>query len=76
VATNTYREKLLSIGVVSKRSKPHVVEGRDHEGNRVKATTDEAGNTITEHNNSKDQVDVTIRAPRIHVSTKEVPHNG
>ena len=73
---NEYLEKLRSVGVVSKRSKPHVVEGRDHEGNRTKAVTDEAGNTVTEHNNSKDQVDVTIRAPRIHVSAKEVPHNG
>lgn len=45
------REKMRSIGVISKRTKPRVVEGRHHpdSGRRYKAITDEAGNTVTEH---------------------------
>lgn len=72
---NEYREKLLSIGVLrGGRSRPTVVEGIDAEGAKTKAVTDELGNTVTEHNNSKDQVDVHIRAPHVKVvgTTKEV----
>lgn len=58
-------EKLRSIGVVKGgrtwRTKDQVVESRDENGDRIKATTDQLGNTVTEHNNKKDQVDVTVR---------------
>ena len=58
-------------------TKDKVVEGRDEEGNRTKAVTDELGNTVTEHNNSKDQVDVNIRAPHVKVRmNQETTRNG
>ena len=51
VAMNAFREKLLSIGVISKRTRSTVIEGREHpdSGLRFKATTDEMNNTVTEH---------------------------
>lgn len=58
----SYREKLLSIGYLSRgRSRAQVREGRRGDGIRVKATTDEAGNTVTEHATKDDRVDVTVR---------------
>jgi hypothetical protein len=49
--SNSFREKLLTIGVISKRTRPTVVEGRAHpdSGLPFKATTDEQNNTVTEH---------------------------
>lgn len=59
---NEYLERLRSVGVMKGgRSRDRVVEGRDANGDRTKAVTDQLGNTVTEHANSKDQVDVTIR---------------
>lgn len=55
------RDKLLSIGVISRRSGPTVREGRSPDGVRVKATTDDAGNTVTEHATKDDRVDVLVR---------------
>ena len=72
---STYGERLRAkgIGFLSKgQTKSRVVEGRDEEGCRTKAVTDELGNTVTEHNNKKDQVDVHIRAPHIEIASKEV----
>jgi len=70
---NEFREKLLSIGFLKGgQTKPRVQYGRDAEGARTKATTDELGNTVTEHNNKMDQVDVRIKAPHIRVSSQEV----
>lgn len=43
------REKLLSIGVIGKRTRPQVSETRKIDGTRTKAVTDEQGNTVTEH---------------------------
>lgn len=59
--------KLRSIGVISRRSGPVVREGRRADGVRVKATTDELGNTTTEHATTDDRVDVTIRPPHLRV---------
>ncbi len=66
--SNPFRDKLLTIGVISKRTGPTVREGRRADGVRVKATTDELGNTVTEHNVPGDRVDVHIKAPHIRVS--------
>lgn len=56
-------EKMRSIGAISRRSGDRVREGRDRDGARFKATTDELGNTVTER--AGDRQDVTINAPRI-----------
>jgi len=56
-----YTDKLKSIGTISRRSGDRVQEGRRPDGIRVKATTDEAGNTVTEHATKDDRQDVTIR---------------
>lgn len=44
-------EKMRSIGVISKRTRPLVDEGRQHpeSGMRYKAVTDENHATVTEH---------------------------
>lgn len=54
------REKLLSLGVISKRTRSTVREGRREDGVRIKATTDELGNTVTEHAKG-DRQDVHIK---------------
>lgn len=61
-------EKMRSIGVISKRTKDRVEEGKTHpdSGAAYKATTDELGNTVTEHSTSDDRVDVTIRPETVH----------
>ena len=56
-------EKMRSIGVISRRSGDQVREGRDRDGHRVKATTDELGNTVTQRHG--DRQDVTIAAPHL-----------
>lgn len=72
---STYGEMLRAKGIsyLSKGlTKDRVVTGRDAEGKRTKTTIDQLGNETTEHNNSRDQVDVKIKAPHVRVSTKEV----
>lgn len=74
-ADMTYGERLRAknIGYMGGgRTRDKVVEGRDSDGARTKATTDQLGNTVTEHNNSKDQVDVLIKAPHVRISSREV----
>jgi hypothetical protein len=60
--SNPYRDKLLSVGVISKRSRPLVREGREHpeSGARWKAVEDET-TIITEHNTKNDRVDATVK---------------
>jgi hypothetical protein len=53
-------EKMRSLSVGS-RTRNQVREGRRADGVRVKATTDEHGNTVTEHASKDDRVDVTLR---------------
>lgn len=53
-------EKLRSIGVISQRTGNQIREGRRPDGVRVKATTDELGNTVTEHAKG-DRQDVLLR---------------
>lgn len=60
------RLRAKGIGFLSRGlTKPKVKEGRDAEGARTKSVTDELGNTVTEHDNKKDQVDVLVRAPHV-----------
>lgn len=60
-------EKMRSIGVISKRTKPDITEGKKHSdsGLPYKSTTDESGTTITEHGARKSGVserqDVHVR---------------
>ena len=72
---NAYTEKLRSIGVISKRTRSTVKEGRRPDGARTKATTDELGNTVTEHAVKGDRQDVHIRQPGpIRASVEELRH--
>lgn len=75
MATPIDREKLLSLGVISKRSRPIVREGREHPetGKAWKSTSDEAGNTVTEHAGKDDRVDVAVRPETIRFNAKELP---
>jgi hypothetical protein len=60
--SNPYRDRLLGVGVISKRSGNTVREGREHpeSGARWKSTTDEAGTTHVEHAKG-DRVDAVVR---------------
>jgi hypothetical protein len=71
-----YLDRLRSVAPITRRTRDIVREGRDEAGDRTKAVTDQLGNTVTEHNNSKDQVDVNIRAPEIRLTgeTQEIRH--
>lgn len=62
-ATPIDREKLRSIGYLGHgQTRDRVREYRDPvDGHRIKETTDQANNTVTEHNNKDDRVDVHIR---------------
>lgn len=53
--------RMRSVGVISKRTGDVVREGRRADGVRVKATTDQLGNTVTEHAVKGDRVDVLVR---------------
>lgn len=74
-------EKMRSLAVISKRSRPTVAEGRSHPetGRPWKAVTDEAG-TVTEHNTKDDRVDAlvtpqTVKMPDALAShPKGLPH--
>lgn len=63
------REKLLSVGYLSKgRTRDRIREGRDTDGKRYKATTDQLGNVVTER--AGDRQDVTINAPHLSAKTR------
>jgi hypothetical protein len=68
VPTPIDRAKLLSLGVISRRSRPVVREGREHPetGRPWKSTTDEAG-MVTEHNVKGDRVDALVRPETVHL---------
>ena len=65
------REKLRSLAVIGRRSGARVEEGRDDNGRRWQATTDEANNTVTKRHDTRGEEcqDVTIRAPAVRVAT-------
>lgn len=56
-------EKLRSIATIGARTRDVVREGRRADGVRVKATTDELGNTVAEHAEPRDgyRRDVLLR---------------
>jgi hypothetical protein len=59
--SNPYRDKLLSVGYLSKgRTRPRVKEYRTEESGIVKVTRDELGNDVTQHSKG-DRQDVHIR---------------
>lgn len=70
------REKMLSVGIISQRTRDRVTEGREHpdSGRPYKATTDEAGNTVTEHSapgaapGVSDRQDVQVRPKAVHLT--------
>jgi hypothetical protein len=53
-------------------TRSRVREGRRADGVRVKATTDELGNTVTEHAVRGDRQDVRIRAQPIRANIAEL----
>ncbi len=73
--SNPYRDKLLGIGVIGRRTRDRVREGRDDNG-RWKTTRDQLGNDVTQRHDARGSEcqDVTIRAPQIQVvaQTREV----
>lgn len=71
---NEYLAKLKTVGVMQRswRTKDQIEEGRNMDGDRTKATTDQLGNTVTEHNNDQDRVDVTIRPETVNMEAGEV----
>ncbi len=69
--SNSYRDKLLGIGIISRRSGNRVREGRRADGVRYKATTDELNTTVTEHAVG-DRQDVHIRPETIRVNVEEL----
>jgi hypothetical protein len=63
-------DKLRSLAVIGRRTRDTVREGRAHPetGVAFKATTDELGNTVTEHG---DRQDVNIRAPLVRMTARQ-----
>ncbi len=68
--SNPYRDKLLGVGVISRRSGDRVREGREHPetGRPWKSTTDEAGTTHTEHATKDDRVDAVVRPSTVRLA--------
>ncbi len=64
-------DKLRSIGVISKRSRPVVTDARRRDGVRVKITADETGRTI-EHATKDDRVDAIATPTTITVTRAEL----
>lgn len=61
--SNPYRDRLLGIGVISRRSRPLVTEGREHpETGRAWKRTEDDGSIVTEHNTRNDRVDAVVKA--------------
>lgn len=69
--SNPYRDKLLSLGIISRRSGDRVREWRSDDGERHKAITDEANNTVTQHARG-DRQDVHIRPDTIRIHAEEL----
>lgn len=65
-----FRDKILSLGLNTGKSRDRVVYAGDKPGERTKATTDELGNTVTQHQDGRQ--DVHIRAPLIRLTSQEV----
>jgi hypothetical protein len=77
-STAEWQARMRSIGVMTggRPSKRGVQEYRDPtDGHRIKATTDELNNTVTEHNTKDDRVDVLVRPPHVRLvgGVREIP---
>lgn len=59
--------KMRSIGIISKRTRTRYREGKQHPETGVpwKARTDSDGNTVTEHANKDNRVDVQVQAETV-----------
>jgi hypothetical protein len=67
-----YLDRLLRVGVISRRSGARVSEDRAPDGQRRKHITDEAGNTVTEWART-DRQDVTLRPPGVRLVIATTP---
>ena len=65
--SNEFRDKLLTLGVISRRTRDQVREWRSDDGERHKATVDQLGNTVTQHARG-DRQDVLVRADTVRVT--------
>jgi hypothetical protein len=63
VGTPIDLDKYRSVGVIGRRTRDHIREGRDDTGQRWKATTDQLGNTVTVRGDNRQ--DVHINAPAV-----------
>lgn len=63
-------DKLRSIGVISKRSRPVIREGRRSDGVRVKVTETEIGKQI-EHATKDDRVDAIVTPQTVTLTRQE-----
>jgi hypothetical protein len=71
--SNPYRDKLLSIGVIGRRSRPVVTEGREHpETGRAWKRVEDEGSIVTEHNTKNDRVDGVAKVQTIHASLADM----
>jgi hypothetical protein len=71
VATPIDIEKMRSLAVISRRSRPVVTEGRRADGVRVKVTADETGRVI-EHASKDDRVDAVVTPQTLTVSRAQL----
>jgi hypothetical protein len=75
--SNPYRDKLLGIGVISRRTRPVVTEGRTHPetGVAFKRVEDE-GSIVTEHATRNDRVDAVVKAATVHARIEHTKEAG
>ncbi len=67
-------EAMRSIGFLSKgQTRPKVREWTDPTSGRMKAVTDELGNTVTQHS-KVDRQDVHIKAPEVKIIAQQKEH--
>lgn len=64
-------DKFRSIGVISKRTRPVITDGRRADGVRTKVTETEAGRTV-EHNTKDDRVDAYATPQTLTVTRAQI----
>jgi hypothetical protein len=73
--SSEFRDKLLTLGVISRRSGSRIHEWRTDDGERHKAVTDELDNTVTQHARG-DRQDVTLRPETVRVTVSRKDLDG
>jgi hypothetical protein len=70
-------EKMRSVGIISRRTRPVVTEGREHPETGVawKTVTTEAGSQ-TEHNTRDDRVDALVTPETVRVTRQRKASDG